>query len=171
MRFVWYLIAIIWLVEIVNIVIGHALFRFGILPRSVEGLSGILLFTFIHGSVQHAVLNTIPLLVLGAISATVGTKRFLLITLFNIVIGGALVWVFARSSYHIGASLLIFAYFGFILSDAWQKKTVGSAALALVTLFLYGGMIYGILPQNSNVSWEGHLFGLLAGVLSAKFIK
>jgi membrane associated rhomboid family serine protease len=162
-----YLVAIIWVVEIVNLLSGHSLYSFGLYPRRIGSLYGILLFTFIHGSLQHTLFNTIPLFVLASFVILNGKKEFIRVTGFVIITGGFLLWFLGRGSYHIGASLLIFGYFGYLLSNAWHKRTPGSVIIALITIALYGGLIYGILPTRSYISWEGHLFGLIAGVLSA----
>lgn len=162
-----YLVVIIWLVEIANFLTGHSFYTLGILPRQISGLKGIILFSFVHGSLQHALFNTIPLFALGAFSLMNGKKEFIRITIIIILAGGSLLWIFGRGSYHVGASLLIFGYFGYILANAWHNRTAVSILIALVTIALYGGLIYGILPTRSYISWEGHLFGLIAGVLAA----
>jgi membrane associated rhomboid family serine protease len=160
--------AFIWCVEIINLLSGHSLYVWGILPRNLSGLIGVPLHPFIHGSLQHAVINTIPLIILGAFVAIEGKKKFIRSTLIIIFVGGGLLWLLGRPSFHIGASLLVFGYFGFILANAFYKKSVWAIIIAVATFFLYGGLIYGILPLKSYVSWEGHLFGLMAGILAAR---
>ncbi|MCB0283726.1 MAG: rhomboid family intramembrane serine protease [Calditrichaeota bacterium] len=161
------LLLIIWIVEIVNLLSGNTFYSFGLYPRRIGSLYGIITFTFIHGSLQHAFFNTIPLFVLGSLSAINGKKEFVRITLFVILAGGLLLWFFGRSSYHVGASLLIFGYFGYLLSNAWHKKTATAIIAAILTIVLYGGLIYGIFPAQSYISWEGHLFGFFAGLIAA----
>lgn len=161
------LILIIWLVEIANLLSGHSFYRFGLYPRRIDGLPGIITFTFIHGSLQHILFNTIPLFVLGSLAAINGKKEFIRTTAFIILAGGLLLWIFGRSSYHVGASLLIFGYFGYLIANAWHKKTATAIIAALVTIVFYGGLIYGIFPTQSYISWEGHLFGLFAGLIAA----
>lgn len=170
-KIVFYLILIIWIVEIVNLVFGHPFYVWGILPRNIDGISGIVLHPFIHGSLQHTILNTLPLAVLGSFVALDGKKSFLKVTIIVVFAGGLLLWLFGRSSYHVGASLLIFGYFGFLLSIAFYRKTISSILVAGITIFLYGGIVYGILPVDNQVSWEGHLFGLIAGVASGRMVK
>ncbi|KAA3615678.1 MAG: rhomboid family intramembrane serine protease [Calditrichaeota bacterium] len=161
----------IWLIEIVNLILGHQFYVWGILPRDFDSLPGIILHPFIHGSLQHTILNTIPFIVLGSFVALEGKAAFIKITVQIVLIGGLLLWLFGRSSYHVGASLLIFGYFGFLLSLAFYKKTISSIVIAGVTIFMYGGLIYGIVPMDNQVSWEGHLFGLIAGVFGARLTK
>jgi len=170
-KIIFYLVLIIWIVEIINLVFAHQFYIWGIMPRNLEGMRGIVLHPFIHGSLQHAILNTMPLIVLGSFVALEGKAAFLNITIKIILIGGFLLWLMGRPSFHVGASLLIFGYFGFILAHAYYRKSLSAIAIAAVTLFLYGGIIYGIVPMDNQVSWEGHLFGLIAGIIGAKQIK
>ncbi len=158
------LLALVWLVEAVNLLLGHGFTSWGILPRSLTGLVGIPLAPFIHGNFWHALSNTIPLLVLGGLTLTIGERRFWLTTLAIIVLSGLLVWVFARDAYHIGASGLIFGYFGVLVSRALIERNIISIAVAFLVVALYGGLVWGVLPTRSYVSFEAHLFGLIAGV-------
>jgi len=170
-QIVFYVILVIWVVEIANLVFGHQFYTLGILPRDFDGLTGIILHPFIHGSLQHTILNTLPLAVLGSFVAIEGRSTFLKITILVVIVGGLLLWLLGRSSYHVGASLLIFGYFGFIISLAFYKKTISSILVAALTIVMYGGLIYGVIPMDNQVSWEGHLFGLIAGIAGGRFIK
>lgn len=161
----------IWAVELVNMFMGHRLNRFGILPRTLHGLLGIPLSPFLHAGVWHTLLNTIPFMVLGGLIVMRGVREFLEASLFIILAGGGCLWLFGRTSYHVGASGLIFGYFGFIVARGWFDKSVGSIIVAFITLFLYGGILWGLLPIFPYVSWEGHLFGLIAGILGARLAK
>lgn len=165
------LLIIIWIVEIVNLFTGYSLYIYGILPREFSGLKGIPLHPFIHANLQHIISNTIPVLVLGFLVALEGTWQFVKASVCIILCGGILLWIFGRSSFHVGASLLIFGYFGYVVMRAVSKKTISSVIIALLTIFFYGGLIYGIVPINNQISWEGHLFGLLSGVIAAKIFK
>lgn len=167
LQIVFILIAIIWLVEIFNLANGNQLYTYGILPRSLNGLKGILLHPFIHGNLQHIILNTVPLFVLGIFVAIEGRATFLKLTMLIIIFGGGLLWLFGRPSFHIGSSVLIFGYFGFIIANVFYKRTIVSALVSIITLLLYGGLIYGIVPVSGYISWEGHLFGMLAGIYGA----
>jgi len=171
LKIVLTLFIFILLAEVYNLASGRSLVNYGILPRHVEGLPGIILHPFIHGSLQHIMSNSIPLLVLGFIVALEGAGKFLKVTLFILIVGGLLLWLFGRGSYHIGASLLIFGYFGYIIINALHKRSLVSILAALITIVMYGGLIYGVIPADNHISWEGHLFGLTAGIFSVKFIK
>jgi membrane associated rhomboid family serine protease len=87
-----------------------------------------------------------------------------------VVVSGAGVWVFARPGIHVGASGLVFGYFGYLVARGWYQRSLSSVAVAILVVFFYGGLIFGIVPSFGFVSWEGHLFGLMAGILAAKII-
>ena len=163
------ILAIIWVVEIVNMGIGHRLTSYGVFPRRFEGLIGILLSPFIHAGVWHAISNTLPILILGGLTVVTGTLRFWAYTVGIILLSGTLVWLFARSTYHVGASGLVFGYFGALLARAYIERTYLTILIAFVTVALYGGLLFGILPTRSYISFEGHFFGLLAGIALAWF--
>ena len=161
-------IVLIWAVELVNFLSVRQLTSLGILPRRLSGLIGIPLSPFIHGSVGHAMVNTLPFLVLGSLVALRGKRVFLGVSLFVILSGGAALWLFGRDSYHIGASGLIFGYFGYLVARSWYERRAAAILATLLTLFLYGGLVWGVLPSRAFISWEGHLFGMLSGVLAAR---
>jgi membrane associated rhomboid family serine protease len=158
------LVAIIWIFEAVNLVMGHRLTTWGILPRSIDGLIGIPLAPFIHAGLWHAVSNTLPLIILGGLTLAGDKSRFWIMTAAIILLSGIFVWLFARSSYHVGASGLVFGYFGALLTRAVIIRSLPSIVLAVITITLYGGLLWGILPLRSYISFEGHFFGLVAGV-------
>lgn len=162
------LTALCWLVFVVNNLIldGH-LSRYGIIPRHLSGLPGIIWAPFLHASFQHLAANTLPLLILGGIICARSDGEFTLATVGGILLGGGLTWLIARNADHIGASGLIFCYFGYLASLAYFKRNIGTLLLSLVCIFGYGGMLRGILPTSAAVSWEGHLAGLAAGVALA----
>jgi membrane associated rhomboid family serine protease len=160
-----------WLVELANLVSGYALVGFGIQPRLPSGLWGIIFAPFLHGSLAHLVANTVPFLVLGWLVALRGLREFFFVTGWVMLIGGGAVWLLGRPfSVHVGASGLIFGYLGFLLARGVLERSVLSVALSLVALLLYGGAIWGVLPVSERVSWEGHLFGLLAGVVAGRLV-
>ncbi|VFN01659.1 MAG: Rhomboid family protein [Candidatus Kentron sp. G] len=165
------LVVLIWVIEIVNLLTGHRLSVFGILPRTFQGLVGIFSSPFLHAGLMHTVVNTVPLLVLGALISLRGIRTYLIASGFIILVGGSAVWLLGRESYHVGASSLVFGYFGFLVARGWYDRKLDSLAVTVVTIALYGGLILGIFPTRWHVSWEGHLFGLLAGILAAKILS
>jgi membrane associated rhomboid family serine protease len=165
------LVGVMWVIEFVNWSSGHSFTHFGIVPRTADGLAGIPLAPFLHGSVAHMASNTVPLLILGGLVALSGAGRLLSTTVVVAILGGFGVWLMGRPAVHIGASILIFGYFGYLLALALYERSVRSAVLAVITLVLYSGMIWGVLPQERHISWEGHLFGFLGGIAAARLMR
>ena len=97
-----------------------------------------------------------------------GTRVFLAVSLWIMLLSGAALWLLGRSAYHVGASSVLFGYFGYLVARGWYERSVTALLVALLTLVLYGSIVWGVLPTRSYISWEGHLFGLLAGVLVAR---
>ncbi len=168
LRILFYFMAALWIVEIINLLIGHRLCSFGIFPRTINGLAGIPLAPFLHNGIMHLAMNTSPVLILGGIVMLSGKRLFFKNTLFIILAGGAALWIAGRSALHVGASGLVFGYFGYIVSRGFFKRDIISILLAVVTIFAYGGIIWGLAPTFSHVSWEGHLCGFAAGILAAR---
>ncbi len=157
-----------WLVFAANNLLwnGH-LSQHGIVPRQVGGLPGIIWAPFLHGSFQHLVANTVPLLIFGGILCYRSKSEFLILALAGTLLTGTLTWVFARNASHIGASGLIFCFFGYLASLAYFRRTFGTLLLSAVCILGYGGILKGLLPGAPGISWEGHLAGLLAGIALA----
>ena len=164
-----YFAATLWAVEVVNFVTGHEFIRWGILPRTVKGLMGIPLNPFIHTGIMHLILNTGPIVILGGLICWRGKWIFLEKTFFIILVGGLGLWIIGRSSYHVGASGLMFGYFGYLVSRGILEKSFSSLIVSLITVFAYGGLIWGLLPTYSWISWEGHFCGFVAGIVAARF--
>ena len=165
-------IAAMWIIEIIDsLFFGQKLNTYGIVPRDRSGLIGIPLSPFLHGGFGHLMSNTVPLLVLGSLVLLSSTKQFLQITATIILVGGLGVWLFAIGSNecHIGASGVVFGYFGYLVVRGYFERTIPSLVVAAIVIFMYGGgMIFGMLPVTPGVSWEGHLFGFLAGAFAAR---
>jgi membrane associated rhomboid family serine protease len=163
------IVAGLWLIEIVDsTVFSNRLDAQGIHPRTWTGLDGIVWAPLLHGGFGHLLANTVPLLILGVFVAMDGLRRWTSVTLFIMVVGGLATWLFARPAVHVGASGVIFGYAGFLLVAGFVEKSVKGILVAVAVGVLFGGMVLrGITPVSSWVSWESHLFGLVAGVLAA----
>ena len=163
------LLAVIWGVAVVNLVTGHALVQFGIVPRSVSGLVGIPLAPFLHFGLAHAFSNSLPLLILGGLLLVSNRTGFWQVTVAAIVGGGLLTWALARGApnVHVGASGLLFAYFGYLVTRGIVERSIAAMSTTLIVVFLYGGMIWGVLPGRPFISFESHLFGFVTGVAVA----
>jgi membrane associated rhomboid family serine protease len=161
------LAAVMWVVEIVDVVAGD-LDSAGIRPRDPEGLVGIVAAPFLHGGFGHLFGNTIPFVVLGAVIALSGLVRIVSVTAIVALVGGLGVWLVApASTLHIGASGIVFGYITYLIARGiWSRRALHLVA-GVVVLFVYGGTLaFGFVP-TPGVSWQGHAFGALGGVLAA----
>ena len=161
----------IWSIFILDIIIPIDFTKYGILPRTIFGLTGIPLSPFLHAGLFHIISNTIPLFVLLFLLFTFYKKESVTVIILIILIGGFLVWIFGRKSYHIGASGLIYGLVAFLIASGIMRRNITSIIVALIVFFLYGGLIYGLFPRESYISWEAHLFGAIAGILCSAFLK
>lgn len=165
---IFVLTVVCWVVFLLNNLIWKGHFdQYGITPRQVSSLPGIICAPFLHASYEHLAANTLPLLILGAIICGRSRGEFMVVTVLGMVATGGLTWLFARSACHIGASGLIFCYFGYLASLAYFNRTFGALCLSVICILGYGGMIRGILPTSTPISWESHLAGLVAGTALA----
>jgi membrane associated rhomboid family serine protease len=164
-------IFLLWLVKFIEIVFDYPLYNLGVYPRHIKGILGVFTSPLIHADFGHLVSNSIPLLVLGAglfyYYRTVAYKIFFLILFAT----GFWVWVSARPSYHIGASGVVYGLATFMFVSGAIKKNMSLAAFSLVVVFLYGNLIWGVLPVMPHISWESHLMGAIAGVVMAFYYK
>ncbi len=161
--------ALVWAVSLYGLLVDESVvYALAVVPRRFDGLSGVLGAPLVHGSFAHLAANTVPLLILGGMVAIRGVAYYVTATLAIVVLGGLGLWVFGRSAAHIGASGLIFGYFGLLVGRGYYERSLQSVVVATVVAVFYGGMFAGILPRDSGVSWEAHLFGLLAGGLCAR---
>lgn len=164
------LLALLWLVLLVDmIVFGGGLVRFGIVPRQLSGLIGIPLAPLLHLGPAHLLANSGPFFVLGLMALRQGRPAFVAASIFIIGIGGLATWCIGPAhTVHVGASALIFGWFGFVLAAAWQSPRLTSVAAAFLALSWYGfGILFGLSPLQLGVSWQGHMTGLLAGIGAA----
>ena len=165
-------IGIFWILELMDVfLLNDRLNSFGIEPRTLSGLQGLIFAPFLHGGLGHLVANTVPFLTLGWLTMIQETSDFYIVSLVTMLVGGLGVWLFgATGSVHIGASILIFGYLGFLLLRGYFQKNIPSILLSVIVFFLYGGLVWGVLPSQPGISWEGHLFGFLGGSIAAWMI-
>lgn len=164
--YVMYIIVFLWILNVINwIIFKSKLNMLGIIPRKMSGLVGIFFSAFLHGNFNHLFFNTIPLIFLLIVITALGHNIFIVITLKIITLSGLATWVFARRGVHIGASGLIMGYFGFVISNGYLNPGVTSIISVVFMLYYFGSMILSIFPKNDEISWEGHLFGFVSGIL------
>ena len=171
-------IVIIWIVEIFNGFVGHRLNlwgiyprTWGIYPRTISGLIGIPIAPFLHGGLGHIISNTIPFLILGSLVSLRGSTRWIGVSLVIVLFGGLGVWLIGRPAVHVGASGLVFGYFGYLVASGWYDRKISSALISIAVIIFYGGMLFGALPTKGFISWEAHLSGLISGILVARLMR
>lgn len=167
-------VLLLWSIETVDqLLFGGSLDGFGVRPRTITGLWGILWAPFLHGGFPHLIANTGPILILGSIVMLSRSLRdFFTISFIVVLVGGFGAWLIGPPfSVHLGASGLIFGYFGFLLLSAYFERSCRSIAIALTVLLLYSGIIWGVLPQGGGISWQTHLFGFVGGWVAAYFLS
>lgn len=153
--------------QVANTLTGYTLNAFGLIPRTLDGLPGVLISPWLHGSWMHLFSNLLPFVVLSAIVLRDGMSRYLVVSGAVIVIGGLLVWGLGRGSIHVGASGWVFGLWAYILASAWFHRSFGNLAAALFVFAFYGGMVFGFIPER-GVSFEAHLAGAVAGLAVAR---
>jgi membrane associated rhomboid family serine protease len=158
---------VMWVEEVVDSVLNGRLDRFGIMPRRLSGLDGILFAPFLHSGFRHLVSNTIPFLLLGLGIAISGVARWVQVTVIVALVGGVGVWLVGRSgSVHIGASGLVFGYLTYLVSRGLFARKPAYLLGGVLAFLAYGGILWGLLP-TPGVSWSGHVFGAVGGVVAA----
>ncbi len=160
-----------WLVFIIEWSTNSDFGTFGILPRKLSGLKGILFSPFLHGDWEHLLNNTYPVIFLGLGISYFYRKVSLQIFLYSLVFTGLWVWVGGRSSYHIGASGLIYCWASFLFFSGLFKWHMNLIGISLLIVFLYGSMVWGVLPWIDSISWESHLLGAFAGITIAWYFR
>ena len=166
------MLALMWVSESVDAVLGGDLDSLGIRPRSTEGLVGIVLSPFLHVNFGHLNGNTVPFLVLGGLIALSGLGRVLAVTAIVAVVGGIGTWLVAPAqTVHIGASGLVFGFAAYLVARGVFDRRVRSVATGLLVVVVYGTtLLFGLLPRE-GISWQGHLFGAVGGVVAAQWLS
>ena len=164
-------VLVIWTVFWLELRLQTNFNDYGIFPKTLSGLRGIVLSPFIHGSVEHLYNNTIPLAVLMAALFYFYRNNAFKVLVTGILLSGFITWVIGRPSYHIGASGVIYFLVSFIFFKGIFTKYYRLIALSLVVVFIYGSMLWYIFPIRDGISWEGHLGGFMTGLLLAFLVR
>lgn len=166
------LIGLMWVSEIVDTALGHRLDDYGIIPRDTEGLIGIVTAPFLHLGFGHLIANTLPLVTLGGLVALSGATRLISISAVIALIGGFGTWLVSPpNTITIGASGLVFGYAGFLVTRGLFTRRIGQVLLGILIVVLWGGALLGGLMPQAGISWQGHLFGAVGGVVAAWLIR
>jgi len=161
------LVAALWVVKWIEIKSEMSLEAYGVLPRTISGLKGVITSPFIHGDLKHLISNSIPLLVLTGILFYFYNTLAYRVIFGTYLLGGLWLWLGGREAYHIGASGLVYGLTTFLFFSGVFRRDIRLMALSMLVVFLYGGMVWGLFPIFIGVSWEAHLFGAFAGLLFA----
>lgn len=164
-------LALLWLIQVVNMSVGYRLNLLGIHPRRLIGVPGIFCAPFLHGSVEHLFFNSVPLLFLLTLVQLFGAQLFITVSVFIILVSGLAVWLLARPGIHVGASGLLMGYWGFLLVQVVCQPSVMGVIVALLCLYYLGSLWLNFFPSSRKTSWEGHVFGGLAGGLAAFYYQ
>jgi membrane associated rhomboid family serine protease len=165
LKFSAIVLIIIWSVKIFEIVFDYDFTEYGVLPRKLNGLIGILFSPLIHSDVNHLLSNSLPVIILCLLIFNFYSQIAKKILIYLYFISGLWLWCIGRESFHIGASGLIYAMASFLFFSGILRKNSQLSAVALLVIFIYGGLFWGLFPIHKNVSWEGHLTGFIAGIL------
>ena len=162
---------IMWCVKLFEYVFGLSFVSLGVFPQTVSGIKGIIFSPFIHKDFSHLINNSYPIIILGGMlfSFYKNIAHQLFFLLF--FLSGFFLWFIGRESFHIGASGIIYALASFLFVSGVIRKDPKLSSVALIVIFLYGSMIWGILPTKNPISWEGHLSGFISGILIAIIYK
>jgi len=165
-------LAAAWLTFAANLVVGGSLLAYGIVPRTVWGLRGILFAPFLHANLAHLLANTTSFVILGWLVTLRDPKHFGRVALAAALGSGIVSWLLgAPGSVHVGASGVIFGFLGFLMLSGWYARTLVSVLLSVGVTVAWGGLVFGVLPTVPGVSWQGHLGGFIGGVLAARAFR
>jgi membrane associated rhomboid family serine protease len=169
--FAFFFVAVFWLVRIIETIFGFDLYQWGILPRHIHGLWGILFSPFIHSDFNHLISNTVPFFIL--LFVLVYFYRSLSYRIFFLLyfLSGLCVWLGGRESFHIGASGIVYGLVAFHTVSGIIRNDLRLLIISAIVIFLYGGLVWGILPLKPEVSWESHLWGAASGVMLAYYYR
>jgi membrane associated rhomboid family serine protease len=165
------LVALMWVLEVVDLALDHRLDRYGIEPRDVDGLDGVVAAPFLHVGFGHLLANTIPFAVMGAVIALDGPRRLVAVTVLVGLISGLGTWlVAAEGTIHVGASGIVFGYATYLIARGVFDRSATELAVGALVALVWGGALLGGLEPQRGISWQGHLFGAIGGVVAASLL-
>lgn len=161
-------VAVLWVLEIVDALTGHPLDAYGVQPRTEDGLVGVAVAPVLHFGFDHLVGNTVPVLVLMFLTLATGIVRGLMATAIIWAVGGFGVWLLAQpGTNHAGASVLVFGWIVYLVVRGFRNRRSTEILIGVAVFLLYSGALLGVLPGQPGISWQGHLFGAIGGLLAA----
>lgn len=166
------ILGVLGAVTLLNYVTGGAVNQmFGLLPRTSRGAWGILLHPLLHAGAAHLTMNAIGIVLMGGTVFLRSERDFWRVTLLGTLVGGGGTWLFGHFAMHVGASGVVFAYLGYLLTTGWFDRKLTAVALSITAAILWGSALFGLSPLQHGISWELHLFGMLGGILGAWWRK
>ena len=166
------IVVVLWVIEAVDaVLLRGALDGFGIQPRTLSSLPALFVAPLLHSGFGHLLANTIPLIILGWLVMLRRTEDFFWAGALALLASGLGIWLFGgANSIHIGISGVVFGLLGFLLARGFYERSATAIGLAIIAFLFYGGMLWGVLPTQPGVSWQGHLFGFAGGVLAGYWL-
>lgn len=165
-KLIGFVSALCIVVHLVNILLGGALNDYGLLPRHITHITGLVAYPFLHGSWSHLISNLLSFAVLAYLVGRSGSARLIAVFVISWAISSIGVWLFGRTSYHIGLSGIVYGLWAYLLMYAFMYRSIKSIVIGVIVMFFYGSMVWGFLPVHQWISFESHLFGALAGILA-----
>ena len=165
------MVALMWVLEIVDVELDHRLDRYGIEPRDVDGLDGVVTAPFLHVGFGHLIGNTLPFVVMGVVIALEGPLRLIGVTVIAILVSGLGTWLIApEDTIHLGASGVVFGYATYLIARGAFNRRLAEIATGLAVAVFWGGALLAGLEPQQGISWQGHLLGAIGGVLAARVL-
>jgi membrane associated rhomboid family serine protease len=166
------MVLLMWVLEVVDAALDNRLDRYGIEPRDVDGLDGVVAAPFLHVGFGHLLANTLPFAAMGAVIALEGAWRLLGVTAIVAVVSGLGTWLIAPAdTIHLGASGVVFGYATYLIARGWFNRRPAEIAIGVGVAFLWGGALLAGLEPQQGISWQGHLFGAIGGVAAASALS
>ena len=160
-------LVILWLIKVFEVEFKFEFTQWGIFPLTAKGLRGIIFAPLLHANFDHLFFNTIPLLILSNMLLMHGLPYFINATIMITLISGLLIWCIAKQGLYVGASAVVTGYWGLLVTNIYNEGTITSIILGIVCIYYLSGIFYGLFPSQKTTSWQGHLLGLLAGLLTS----
>ena len=164
-------ILFIWAVKLIELSLETTIVEYGVLPRKLSGIKGIIFSPFIHKDIKHLLNNSIPILILGSSLCFFYKKNYKIIFPLLFIMSGVFLWCLGRMNLHIGASGIVYALASFIFFSGIISKNKNLSALSLIVIFIYGSLFWGLFPTHQEISWEGHLSGFISGMILSWFFR
>ena len=160
-----------WAVEVADVIVGYQLDQYGIEARETDGLDGIVTAPFLHVGFGHLISNTIPFVIMGVLIAFEGARRLLAVFAIVALVSGLGTWLVApEGSIHVGASGVVFGFATYLIARGWFNRRTSQVAIGLVVVVIWGGVLVGGLQPRDGISWQGHLFGAIGGLVAARVL-